>query len=78
MIIALLGIVVLVALCALLARVVASEVTVSWPRRLRRRPRDLRGDWWAGFEAELRAYERRRALADRSGRDPNHWRPPPR
>lgn len=32
-----------------------------------RRPPELRGDWWASFECEFRAYDRRRKPPNRSG-----------
>jgi len=78
MILAALGIVVLLALCTLCARSVARDATIHWPRRLRRRPRELRGDWWTGFEREFREYARRQALRPRPRRSSEDWRPPPR
>jgi hypothetical protein len=78
MIVAALGIVVLLALCFLLARSAARETIIRCPQRLRRRPRELRGDWWSKFELELREYERRQALQARRRRDSQDQRPPPR
>jgi hypothetical protein len=36
--------------------------------REHRTPRELRGDWWTGFEREFRAYAQRSARANRDRR----------
>jgi hypothetical protein len=48
-----------VLLVAILIAVVLAACVVVRVERWRRTPAELRGNWWAEFEAEFRAYARR-------------------
>jgi hypothetical protein len=40
------------------AVLIALAAYAIWYKRRHGAPKDLRGDWWSGFEAEFRAYAR--------------------
>lgn len=54
------------ALAAAVIGVVAYAIRL---RRMRNTPEELRGDWWARFEAEFRAYAREREMPGRGRRE---------
>lgn len=62
----------LVVLVATLVAVVAIALVVQEVRR--RRPPELRGNWWTAFEREFRAYARE---VERSRRTRSHRRDQP-
>lgn len=64
-------------LSGLIVWAAARGTTITCPRRLRRRPRELRGDWWPEFERQLREYERRNAFRSRRTRHTQDRRRPP-
>lgn len=70
---AVLGIVVLLAFCGLFVWSVVCDRTFTRLRRPRRRPRELRGDWWSDFERQFRDYERRNAHRRPPTRHPQDW-----
>ena len=53
-------IVLAIGLIAAVASIAASRVT-----RARGTPSDLKGDWWAEFEKQFRAYAARQATSER-------------
>ena len=67
----------IIAMVAISVVVVVSCVCIAVVRvRRQRTPSDLRGNWWADFERQFRAYDATRRHR-RAGRDDNPTKRPP-
>jgi hypothetical protein len=68
----------IIAMIAISAVVLAVCISVAFVRlRRQRTPSALRGNWWADFERQFRAYDREARRHRRAKRDDNPAKRPP-